>query len=254
MPRLMDASAAAELFRAVPWLHGLIEAGLHGMGSCWCDDAEVPSSAVLLCGDFAVCAGSCGSQAEALLKTAVAASNSSELIICGDEGWLALADRVLDRQLTIGQRWAFDPDIQPHDDHLIKLLRAVPTLRFHMITGQLIAWCRKQAWARDFVSCYATDADFEQHGCGMLAEIDGELAVGASSYVSYAGGMEVQVQTCDGFEGRGYATAVAAALITYAHRLGLKANWDAANAVSAHIAQRLGYVCTGAYEVRILKR
>ena len=84
--------------------------------------------------------------------------------------------------------------------------------------------------------------------------LDGEAVAGASSYVSYPGGIEVQLQTRDDMQGRGYATLAAAKLILMAHKRGLIATWDAANEVSAHIAEKLGYVQEGEYQVAMIDK
>lgn len=84
--------------------------------------------------------------------------------------------------------------------------------------------------------------------------VEGQAVAGASSYVSYPGGIEVQLQTRDNQQGRGYATLAAAQLILLAHERGLSATWDAANPASAHIAEKLGYRPAGCYQVAEIEK
>lgn len=244
--------AAQRLFAQIPCLHGLVQAGLHGMGKYWLNDAERPTYGVLSCGDFVICAGTCGMLANDMLEDALRCNKAKELILYGDAAWLTLIDSRY--QVSCEQRWAFVPDDQPKEDHLRKLMAEKSTLRYIAIEHEWISWCRERAWAHDFVSCYDGDECYAAEGMGVLAVADGVVVSGASSYVSYPGGIEIQVQTCDGYERHGYARMAATALILQAHSRGMIATWDAANAASAHIAQQLGYQMIGCYDVRILKR
>jgi len=124
---------------------------------------------------------------------------------------------------------------------------------FQPIEGEWIAWCRQNEWSRDFVSLF-TDEDYAKRGLGVLLVVEGEAVAGASSYVSYPGGVEIQLQTRDDMQGRGYATLAAARLILMAHQRGLIATWDAANEVSAHIAEKLGYKQEGTYQVAVIAK
>ena len=93
------------------------------------------------------------------------------------------------------------------------------------------------------------DASYARKGLGVLLMAGEAPVAGASSYVSYPGGIEVQLQTRDDMQGRGYATLAAARLILSAHERGMTVTWDAANPASAHIAEKLGYRAAGLYEV-----
>lgn len=86
-------------------------------------------------------------------------------------------------------------------------------------------------------------------GWGCWSARTGRCVSGASSYAAYPGGIEVEVDTAPAHRGHGYATLAAAKLILTAHQQGKIATWDAANETSAHIAQKLGYRVTCAYQV-----
>lgn len=235
-----------DLYRGLPGAHGMVEAARHGMGRAWADSPAHPRAAVVAVGDFLYCGGDPGPSAAHLLRTAVG-SEKRGWLVCAPGAWKAALDKVAPN--TPSLRYAFDPCVQPEDARLRRLLANAPEgLTFQLIAGPWIAKCREAAWSRDFVSLFA-DEQFERDGLGVLALLDGEAVAGASSYVAYPGGVEVQVETRSEHQGRGLATLVAAKLILMAHEQGRIATWDAANAVSAHIAEKLGYRLAGTYTV-----
>ena len=236
-------AALRPLYAAMPCLHGLWEAGLSGTGQAWADAPVNPRAAVMAVGDFLLCGGEADA---ALLRTAVRSARKPWLVY-GPDGWLRALEGVAPFRLT--ERQAFRPDVQPDDAHLRRLLAELPeNVRLQPLEGPWIPWCRLQAWSRDFVSQF-TDGGFAAEGLGMLVLREGQPVSGAASYVRYPGGLEVQVTTREDCQGRGYAVPASAALILRAHALGLAATWDAANPVSAHMAQKLGYRAAGKYTV-----
>lgn len=242
---------AYALFDGLPGAHGMVEAARHGMGRAWTDSPARPRAAVITVGDFLFCGGEPGRSAARLLRTAVHSEKRGWLIYAPGE-WKAALDKVI--ETTPRTRYAFDPLVQPEDAHLRRLLEHVPeNLRFQPMEGEWIARCREEDWSRDFVSLFTAE-QFERNGLGVLALLDGQPVAGASSYSAYPGGLEVQVQTREGYQRRGLATIVAAKLILTAHERGLIATWDAANAESCRLAERLGYRFVGSYTVYEVER
>ncbi|MCH5287531.1 MAG: GNAT family N-acetyltransferase [Christensenellaceae bacterium] len=234
------------LLRGLPGAHGMVEAARHGMGRAWADSPIHPRAAVVAVGDFLYCGGQAGPSAAHLLRAAVGSEKRGWLVFAPG-AWKDALDRVAPNKPET--RYAFDHTIQPEDSHLRRLLEKAPDgLTFQRITGEWIARCRQAEWSRDFVSLF-TDEQFEKDGLGVLAMLDGEPVAGASSYVAYPGGVEVQVQTRDDCQGRGLATLAAAKLILTAHGQGRIATWDAANSISKHLAEKLGYRYIGEYTV-----
>lgn len=237
---------AFALFRGLPGSRGMVEAARHGMGRAWADSPAHPRAAIVTVGDFLFCGGQPGPSATHLLRVALS-SEKRDWLIEAPGPWKTALDRITPTRPTT--RYAFDPDVQPEDAHLRRLLTAAPeNITFQRITGDWIARCRQETWSRDFVSLF-TDDRFERDGLGVLVLLDGEPVAGAGSYVAYPGGIEVQVQTRDDQQGHGFATWAAAKLIMTAHEQGQIATWDAANAASKHLAEKLGYRFTGAYTV-----
>lgn len=235
---------AAGLFHQVPGGHGLVLAALHGQGRVLTDNPVNPRCAIAAVGNFLFCAGTPGRVAERMLRRVM---GDHELwLVCAPDDWHPLLEHIAPVRMV--KRMAFEPH-QPEDEPLRSLLQAMPEGgRFQLIADEWIARCRQEKWSEDFVSAFS-DKDFQRHGLGVLLMVEGQPVAGASSYVCYPGGMEVQVQTRDDMQGRGYATLAAAKLILLAHERGLSATWDAANPVSGHIAEKLGYRPAGIYQV-----
>lgn len=239
-------SRVLPLFDGMPGARGMVLSALEGMGRVWTDSPVRPRCAVAAAGDFLFCGGEPGLSAARLLRT-VMASEKRTWLINAPGRWKHVLERVASAETVT--RWAFDHDVQPKDGHLRRLLKQMSAgAVFQPVEGEWIAWCRRQTWSEDFVSLYS-DEDYVRRGLGVLVLAEGEVVAGASSYLSYSGGIEIQLQTRDDMQGRGYATLAAAKLILMAHERKLIATWDAANEASAHIAQKLGYRLIGSYSV-----
>jgi len=239
----------AALFEGMPGARSMVLAALAGQGRVLVDSPVRPRCAVAVAGDFLYCGGVPGPEARHILRRAMGVYE--DWLIYAPGAWMDVLQSIA--QVKLVTRVAFDHR-QPENRHLRSLLKTMPEgATFQPIEGEWIDWCRQAEWSRDFVSLYSNE-DYRQRGLGVLLMVNGEAVAGASSYVSYPGGIEVQMQTRDDMQGRGYATLAAAKLILLAHERGLIATWDAANEASAHIAEKLGYVKKGEYQVAVIDK
>lgn len=240
----------AALFADMPSAESMVLAALAGQGRVLVDSPVHPRCGVAVAGDFLYCGGKPGVEARHILRHAMGVHE--DWLIYAHGAWMDVVRSIAPVKLVT--RVAYDRHAQPEDKHLRGLLKAMPEgASFQPIEGEWIDWCRQAEWSRDFVSLYGK-ADYQQRGLGVLLLVNGEAVAGASSYVSYPGGIEVQLQTRDDQQGRGYATLAAAKLILLAHERRLIATWDAANGVSAHIAEKLGYVKEREYQVAMIDK
>ena len=89
---------------------------------------------------------------------------------------------------------------------------------------------------------FETKEAFLEKGRGFVVLKDGKVVAGASSEYCYRfGGIEVEIDTVHKERRKGLATAVGAKLILSCLDDGLEPVWDAANLISVHLAERLGY-------------
>ncbi len=111
----------------------------------------------------------------------------------------------------------------------------------------LFARCRETGWCRDWVSQYASWEEYEKRGLGVVALRDGEPVSGASSYSSFEGGIEIEIDTREDSRRKGLAYGCAAKLILKCLERGWYPSWDAQNPASLALAEKLGYHLDHAY-------
>ena len=183
---------AAALFADMPGAESLVLAALEGQGRVLVDSPVHPRCGVAAAGDFLYCGGVPGVEARQLLRRAMGVCQ--DWLIYAPGAWLDVVRSIAPVKLVT--RVAYEQH-QPEDGHLRRLLKAMPEgASFQAIEGMWMDWCRQAEWSRDFVSLYS-DEDYQQRGLGVLLLVNGEAVAGASSYVSYPGGIEVQLQTRD---------------------------------------------------------
>lgn len=108
--------------------------------------------------------------------------------------------------------------------------------------------CLEEEWSRDLVANYADYQQYWDLGIGFVLLADGQLVAGASSYSTYQGGIEVEIDTREDYREKGLATICGAKLILACLDVGLYPSWDAHTTISLALAKKLGYVF--AYEYR----
>ena len=91
------------------------------------------------------------------------------------------------------------------------------------------------------VGDFETKEAFLEKGRGFVVLKDGSVVAGASSEYCYRHGIEVEIDTVRSERRKGLATAVGAKLILSCMDDGLEPVWDAANLISVHLAEKLGY-------------
>ncbi len=134
--------------------------------------------------------------------------------------------------------------------HLQTFINALPKeMQLHPIDTVLYHTCLTQSWSRDFVAQFASARDFANRGLGVVALLGDQIVGGASSYVCFQGGMEIEVDTHRDYRRRGVAAACCASLILNCLSRGLYPSWDAANLASVALAEKLGYRQAGPYPV-----
>jgi GNAT superfamily N-acetyltransferase len=100
---------------------------------------------------------------------------------------------------------------------------------------------RLEDWSRDFCTLFDGTADFMARGIGVAVLFEGRPVSGASSYLLFDGGIEIEIDTKPEFRRRGFATACGAGLILACLERGLYPSWDAYDLRSVALAEKLGY-------------
>lgn len=217
------------------------------MGNAYVDRADCPSAAIIQVNCFAFAAGTpsiqlvqdwYGQMAEGLA-----------IIAARDDAWHKVFEAVGKDHCRRVERYAIkkEPDCF-HMDKLTAFVRqAEQEYEITQIDEALYHECKRHRWSEDFVQCYGTYEEFQRKGLGFVALRHGCLLSGASSYSSYQGGIEIEVDTREGYRRKGLAAACASKLILDCLDRGLYPSWDAQNKGSVALAEKLGYHFSHAY-------
>jgi GNAT superfamily N-acetyltransferase len=99
---------------------------------------------------------------------------------------------------------------------------------------------------------YYSPQDFVKRGVSFCALIGERIVSCASSFTTCHEGIEIEINTHPDFRRRGIATTLAATLIEHCLELGIEPHWNAANPISAKLAEKLGYKLKETYDLYVL--
>lgn len=237
--KLGDGRKAENLFTG--WQETMINSCLENiMGDVYADDAQKPRSAAAVLGDFAFLAGDiCREFADIRTYT----DRNFMIMVPQNEAWAQLIEEVWGSRAKRVIRYAFqkEPDVFD-EEHLREVVRSLSDeFTIRLIDEDLYNVCKAESWSCDLVSQYADYEMYERLGVGVVILKDGVPVSGASSYSTYAGGIEIEIDTRKDYRRRGLAYTCGASLILECRKRNLYPSWDAQNTWSAALAQKLGY-------------
>ena len=164
------------------------------------------------------------------------------VLVPQNEEWARLIERCYPNTARRVRRYAIRKDTVFDRDRLRQLAGCAPEgYTFSFIDGFLYDRCLEEVWSQDFVSNYGSREAFLEKGLGVVALFGGALVAGASSFSTYSGGIEIEVDTRQHHRQKGLATACAARLILACLDRGWYPSWDAQNVRSVGLAEKLGY-------------
>jgi hypothetical protein len=247
--RVTDMARVAPLFAG--WPDYLFRAVLEGeMGEAY---ATLDDTAALLhVADLAFLAGDAASpEAGALVSCMPAGSGGVRFWTPRDEAWAGVIERVLGNRARRAQRYAIRKDVHHFDEARLRSLAArLPEgYSLHAVDGALYRQALAEEWSRDLVSQFRDEADYRARGLGVAVLLNGEIVSGASSFVVFRGGIEIEIDTRGDQRRRGLATACGARLLLDCFARGLYPSWDAYSPASVALAEKLGYVFDHPYPV-----
>ena len=244
MRHLMNPEEAAPIFG--DWEETIIWSCLQGvMGDIYVMDKDgKPVSAAAWLGDFCLLAGHVYGQLIQDVYEEMANRGQTFLIMMPqNDEWAEQIEHALGDSAKRCSRYAIKKERDVFDRE--KLKQAVGALddvfTLKLLDRELYDTCRKESWSRDLVAQYDTYEMFERLGLGVAVLYNEELVAGASSYSSYNGGIEIEIDTKKDFRRRGLAYACGAKLILECLDRGIYPSWDAQNRESVALAEKLGY-------------
>ena len=221
------------------------------MGTILVTDRSAPKSAIAYVGCFVFCAGE---PSEELLYHK---PEGFCILVPENEQWSALIEKCFTdcKRVT---RFAIKKDAKFDREKLERIAAHIPEgYELRRIDGELYDICLTSPDTREFVACFESKEQFLALGRGFVLVKDGHIVSGASSYSRYREGIEIEVDTVEEEQRKVFARICCAALILSCLSDGLYPNWDAANRISVHLAETLGYEFSHeypAYEVEPTKR
>ena len=242
--------------------HRIVDSFLQGiMGRAWAvfegDGQESKAvSALILAGDFLFPAGR--PQKELAERMEDCMGSGFALAVPKGAGWRELIEGQFPGRFRRQTRYAMQKDRDGFDtDRLKRFAGQLPAgFSLQPVDKNWFERLKEEEWSKDFVSQFSDYEQYSRCGGGFLAveEKTGEAASGASSYIVYRDGLEIEVDTKEGYRRLGLARACSAGLILDCLKRGLDPSWDAANTVSLHLAETLGYRCFHPYPVLYLTK
>ncbi len=249
---LKDTEKVCRIFEG--WDETLIWSCLQKvMGNIYVTDREHPVSAMALLGDFAFFAGEPDQELVAYKSSWCA--QKFIIMVPQNEAWVHGIERQYGEKAKAVVRYAIQKEPGIFDrGRLEQMTAALPAdYELCMIHGSLYEKYLRESWSRDLVSQFADYEEYKKMGLGVVILHDGMVVAGASSYSRYREGIEIEIDTKEGYRRKGLATVCGARLILECLDRNLYPSWDAQNQGSAALAEKLGYHFSHeykAYEIR----
>lgn len=238
--QLKNPEHAAGLFCG--WNEALIWSCLQQvMGRVYVDHTEHPRSAMAILGDFCFFAGE--PDAELVAYRPKDCQQDFRILIARNAQWHPLIEACYGERARRVLRYAIKKEANVFQPEKLQTFRRLLPDQYtiRMIDEELYHLCRKSDWSLDLVSQYADYAMYQELGIGVGILCGGELVAGASSYATYHGGIEIEIDTKKAYRRQGLATVCGAELILECLKRGLYPSWDAQNLWSVALAEKLGY-------------
>lgn len=234
-----------------------IDAYLSGiMGDAWVDDLQYPAVCQVIVGDYCFICGNPIIDSSRVLAGHIPTDYSSSVLVVMTENnkWKELLLEMFGNKATVSKRYSTILNQKLIDIGLLNsFINDIPNqYKIVPINRNIFQMTKQQKWALDLCAHFSSFEDYFSRGIGYAVLLNNELVVGASSYLSYKKGIEIEVQTKMGHRRKGLALACSAQLVTECLKRGIYPNWDAANIESLCLAKKLGYVLKAEYPVVII--
>ncbi|HFI0501183.1 TPA: GNAT family N-acetyltransferase [Streptococcus suis] len=229
------------------WPETLIWTCLEGtMGQVYVDDSQSPQSALALYGRQSFFGFLAGKPNLDLLKMC---EGKDIILVPQTQAWSDLIEGIYGDRIRAFTRYATKKDTAFDLGYLQSLVENLSAdFELYPIHSELYQTCLQEEWSRDLVGNYADVAQFLELGLGYVIVHKGQVVSGASSYASYSGGIEIEVDTRKDYRRMGLAAVCVAKLILVCLKRGLYPSWDAHTLTSLKLAEKMGYQLDKPYQ------
>ena len=239
MDRLEETQKAAFLFEQIN--ASMVDSCLDKtMGEVWVNDENTPWAAAACVGEFCYLAGKADNR---FLEELAKQHRNIGIFVPPDESWHGLIKQIYGECAQKIIRYSFLKEEHIWNlGYLRSLVRSLPEeLEIETIDKDIYQYAKCHEWTKDWVSQFPTWEEYEKNGLGVAVLKEGVPVSGASSYSANGKGIEIQIDTHPAYRRRGLALICGAGLILECEKRGLYPSWDAHNAESASLAEKLGY-------------
>jgi len=164
-------------------------------------------------------------------------------ILSSDERWKSYLSMYFGKKLEVHKRTLFDAS-SLQLEHVRLFKKELPSGLDLVQIGEQQINLPNSLLTRDILQRYFVKTDFSADGFGFCV-MDGEDLVGfaCSNFPIRGNILEVYVRVLDDplYRQKGLGMALSATLIEACLLQGIEPVWDAANPISAHMAEKLGY-------------
>lgn len=238
-----------QLVSTVPY-DTLIDASVNGYhGKIYVDHLEEPTMCQILIADFTFFIGDANHPLAIELiynvpKWIIAVPTSDQ--------WKKLILQHHHNHCEITKRFSFTHETIDKE-LLLPLINQLPQqYKLKRIDKELAFKVMQERWCDGMVINFKGINDYLENGLGFCILEDDKIVAGASSYIRFNGGIEVEIDTRPDYRKQGLATIVGAYLIHYCLEHNLVPHWDAENDYSIRIAEKFGYTIDRIYEAFII--
>lgn len=238
--RITDMKQVAPLFDG--WDETFIWSCLQGyMGAAYADQLHSPASAQIINGDFCLFAGVVNYD---LVRNRPGIFQSNYVIMAPqNDAWAKAIELHYKENASQHIRYAIKKEKDVFDveklEQIVSQLSAEYELILidHALYKQILA----SDWAQDLCFNYPTYEKYSMTGLGVVILKGNEIVSGASSYISFHNGIEVEIDTREDERRKGLALVCGAKLILECLKRDWYPSWDAHNKESLALAEKLGY-------------
>lgn len=238
-------------FRYAKHVDVAIDSVIEGhMGEAFVDDLTTPSAFQLRIGPFCYFAGNFENENAVMM---VKELEPYRLVMTCPSRVIKIAEGHFGKRFVRFPRTSFSSE-SLSIDHVSSLLEETRfQARLSRIDRELLAQLSDQQDRFLDISAYESIDDFLSRGIGYYLTLNDRLVgVAYSSLVSNTG-IEVSIYVEPDYRRQGVATALGCALVRECLKRNIDPHWDAANAESCTLAERIGYVQAGVYSAFYIK-
>lgn len=229
------------------WEETILWSCLSGMmGAVYVPEGEKVRSAMAVLGDFCFLAGE--PNRELALGSPVWGKKDYMILIPQNESWEEIIAACHQSRMKKITRYATKKDTVFDKQKLQEAVCLLPDgCELKKMDEELFRICLGEVWCKDLVSQFSDYRAYERMGMGFAIVHGAEVVCGASSYSSYPGGIEVEIDTRKDWRRKNLAYICGAKLILGCLERGLYPSWDAHSRASLALAEKLGYQFSHSY-------